>query len=531
MKKTILFGLLLLMMTACGKEEVANPSMQPGHALKATLEEQNATRTYMGSDYKFYWHGGDRFKLYSTEREYAYYFTGSTGERTGLFYLADGATYGDDIYGRSVAVYPEYLISNGETVTADSFTADEKGVPVWLETYCPREMNGEVLTAERNAMVAVNSSIDEELHFKNIQGYLMLQLYGKNLSITAVEVADNNPYNTAGLGGNYWLKIAEDGTPVLTPMSEDEGGKLYNTAQIYYDEPLPLATTANEATPILFALPPVTLKDGFTLTVHTSDDRVFRFSTYKPVEIERNTILPMKALEVVPVEEHFIGVKNDGVVAIPAEESVFSFDTYCYMHSADFNLCQPVCQARVVGDVNWLTLLSEDGVHFTYKAEANDTMEPRTAVIYLTESSGSSSYFNVTQGGGCNEEFSIVGTWRTSYTRYEAYFGGEMNQGESTPDDSYYEILRFNEDGTGQSEEVSVWDDETYTDIYDFSYTYSNGILTIYEGDGDVYSTLIEEADEFGFAQFSFLCYGVDALTNTVAEYQKQWDYYYRVKE
>lgn len=530
MKKTILFGLLLMLMTACGKEEVANPSMASSHALKATLEEQDATRTYMGGDYKFYWHGGDRIKIYTAESEYAYYFTGSTGDRTGLFYMDEGASYGDDIYGRSVAVYPEYLIPNSHAVTADSFTADEKGVPIWLETYSNREGNGELLASETNAMVAVHNNIDEDLYFKNIQGYLMLQLYGEDVSVGSIEVADNNPY-TAGLGGDYWLKIAEDGTPVVTPMTDEEGGKVYSSAQIYYEEPLQLGATADEATPILLALPPVTLADGFTLNVRTSDGSIFRFSTYKPVEIERNTILPMKALKVVPVEEHFIATKDDGEVAIPVEESVFSFDTYCYMHSEDFDFCQPVCQARVVGEVDWLTLLAEDGVHFTFKAEANPMMEPRSAVIYITESSGSSSYYTVTQSGGCNEQFSIVGTWHSSYSRYEECFGGEVNRGEYTPDESYYEILRFNADGTGQNEEVSTWGDETYTDIYDFNYTYSNGVLTIYEQDGDTYSSLIEDADEFGFAQYNFFCYKVDVLHNTVAEYGKLWDYYYKVEE
>lgn len=144
-----------------------------------------------------------------------------------------------------------------------------------------------------NSMIAVGkNSIDDNLHFKNLCGFLVIKLYG-NCLVKSIKLSAND--ENIMLAGSILLRVYSDG------VFEYGGWSTHKFNSVTLDcsnggEGVELSNDPDNPTEFWFALPAVTIEGGITIDITDGFDNVITKSTDKTVEITRNNIQPMAAL-------------------------------------------------------------------------------------------------------------------------------------------------------------------------------------------------------------------------------------------
>ena len=277
--------LFALLASSCSQDElIKSQSTSSTSKLFTASFEQNESRTYIENGNLLRWTEGDQISLFdgnTLNRQFQ--FDGETGDNAGTFSVVDKPNGTGNDLSANYAVYPY----------AKDFKITENGV---ITATLPAEQsyatNSFGLGA--NTMVAVTEDTDDTfLKFKNVCGYLKLQLYGNDVTVKSITVTGNNNDKLAGnatimpvYGGNPTISMADDATETITLDCGENGVKI--------------GSTAETATAFWMVVPPTTFEKGFTVTVSDIEERTFTQSTSKKVVIERNVINPMAALEVQP---------------------------------------------------------------------------------------------------------------------------------------------------------------------------------------------------------------------------------------
>lgn len=282
MKKIfILSALVSILFTGCDSfEENDNTIISSEKQLQADFADN--TRTYVENDKLLRWHEDDRLTVfYGNTLNDQYRFKGKTGDNSGTFALVPSGELGTgNTLSNIYAIYPynaDAKISD-DGIIAYSFPA--------TQNYAENSF-----AKDANTMVAVTNGIsDTYLSFRNVCGYLKLKLYG-NTSIKSIDIK-----------GNFGEKIAGAATITAT-YGEAPSFSMHSdateTITINCEEGTTLGTTAEDATVFWVVIPETTFKYGITITATSTDNKVFTKSTSNSVFIERNTPLPMSALEFV----------------------------------------------------------------------------------------------------------------------------------------------------------------------------------------------------------------------------------------
>lgn len=285
MKQLISIAFLLaLFVSGCFQEEM----VKNGQALKlpkvTAAFDQNGSRTYIENGNLLRWNENDQISFfYQYTFNSQYQFDGETGDNAGTFspinqMVGTGTPLDDHNY----AVYP---YASGIKIT-------ENGV---ITATLPSEQS----YAENsfglgdNTMVAITEDKNDTfLNFKNVGGYLMLRLYGEDVTVKTITLTGNSNEKLAGkatvtstYGGEPSVSMAAEATETIT-LDCGEG--------------VELGTSAETATPFWFVVPPTTFENGFTITVEDVNGGEFAKTTSKPIEIERNAVQPMAAFKVEP---------------------------------------------------------------------------------------------------------------------------------------------------------------------------------------------------------------------------------------
>ena len=281
MKKFILSITALLAVSCNNFSQVETPQ-------NATLEkgvytasfDQSLSRVYMDSELKLHWNSNDAISLFATTENCKYLFAGADGDVTGDFTPQQSGTTTGGALERSYALYP-YLQSS--TISADGVIETTLAA---VQSYAVGSMG-----QNSNAMVAVTeSSADNNLKFKNLCGYVAIQLYGENTTVQSVTLEGNGGET---LAGKATISAGYDKEPTVALSSSDS-----KSITIDCGQGVTLSTTAAQATEFYFVVPPVEFAQGFTITVTDTKGGKFTKSTNKKVVIERNIIQPMTAVEV-----------------------------------------------------------------------------------------------------------------------------------------------------------------------------------------------------------------------------------------
>ena len=137
-------------------------------------------------------------------------------------------------------------------------------------------------------MVAVTSGNEgSSLQFKNVAGFLKLELFGSGVVVKRIELGGNNNEKLAGTA----TVTAEYGSVPKIEMTASASEMV--VLDCGEGVRLTEATTA-----FWFALPEVELTEGFTVAIYDASGVSYVKSTTKSYTIERNTVQPMVALDV-----------------------------------------------------------------------------------------------------------------------------------------------------------------------------------------------------------------------------------------
>lgn len=315
MKKYIFSALCALALIACAKsdEDMVAVSAPAPETIYASFEEPT-TRTYVEQDKYLRWHAEDEISFFSTTYNLQYCFAGNTGDNNGSFTKVTTDLVTGNALANNYAVYP---------YAASTAISDEGVISVTLPATQAYAENS--FGRGANTMVAAtNGTMDNVLRFKNVGGYLKLQLYGTDVTVKSVALQGNKGEKIAG---EATITAAYGNDPVVT-MADTAT----DVVTIDCGEGVTLSNDATTPTTFWFVLPETTFAEGFTVTVTDPEGGTFEKSTSNSFTIDRNMIQPMKSLEVVIEEEStVVGPANneiwytstDGAVVTPERIATF----------------------------------------------------------------------------------------------------------------------------------------------------------------------------------------------------------------
>ncbi|MBE6207773.1 MAG: hypothetical protein E7132_03770 [Rikenellaceae bacterium] len=285
MKKWLLLAVVGLM-SACSKSDIEEVNTSIGAEspiFYASLEGSDETRTYLDENAYMRWTADDRVTIFFGEnynREFA--FTGETGSTAGSFnQKSTDGFYTAEKVTANYAVYPHQASTQLEVEgyfklslpATQSYAEDSFGL-------------------NANTMVAVTKTVDNRfLQFKNVCGYLKLNLYGANVTVKSITLTGNNEEPLAGAatvtptyGGDPSMAWAASGTTTSLTLDCGDGVKI--------------GATEAEATPFWLVVPPTTFTKGFTVTITDTAGNTFTKSSTSKQTITRNISKNMPAFEV-----------------------------------------------------------------------------------------------------------------------------------------------------------------------------------------------------------------------------------------
>lgn len=273
---------LAMLASGCAQEELQNDLLdsQGGRVFTASFE-QNETRTYLEEGSLLRWNAGDQIALFdgnTLNRKYK--FDGETGDNSGTFSIVSNPFGTGNDLDCHYAVCP---YASGVKIT-------ENGV---ITATLPAEQsyaeNSFGICA--NTMVAVTKDLDDTfLKFKNVGGYLKLQLYGDDIIVKSISLTGGGNEKIAGKASITPVFGQE---PVVTMSDDATSGIILNCG-----EGVKIGTTAESATAFWIVVPPTTFENGFVITITDINSETFTKSTSNEITVERNVIKPMKAFEV-----------------------------------------------------------------------------------------------------------------------------------------------------------------------------------------------------------------------------------------
>ena len=282
MRKIIwLVGFLGLMAISCVEEQQMNtPSFTDYPVFYAAIEESRVqdTRVYANNQLHVRWDAGDHISIFNKNTcnlEYA--FQGQTGDDSGEFRnVPNGSSFSGNPLDYVYAVYP---------YSESTSISDNGEITLTLPSEQPYRENSFGLGA--NTMIAVSD--DDDLMFKNLCGYLMLKLYGEDVTVTSISLRGNNGEK---LAGNCVVSLKQDGVPSAVLANDASTG-----ISITCDVSVRLGGTPESSTVFWFVVPPIAFNNGFQITI-SGDGGIFEKSTQNAITIERNKLYRMTPIEV-----------------------------------------------------------------------------------------------------------------------------------------------------------------------------------------------------------------------------------------
>lgn len=244
-------------------------------------------RTYVENKKSVLWHGGDNITyFYDFWHQAQYKYNGEDGVAAAEFTPVTAGTRGFEL-SRSYAVYP---FEAGASCVKDNGGVEKLQVyyPAEQQTYEPNSFG-----RGANVMVAAGKHpTDINLNFRNACGYLIIKLYGEDVTVKSIELTALGGEKIAGKG---LITATNDAAPEVEMT--DQG---ISAITLHCPNGVTLGADAAHATEFWFALPPTTFNEGFKIYVVPAKGMAFEMQTSKKVEITRNDIQPMAALQFKP---------------------------------------------------------------------------------------------------------------------------------------------------------------------------------------------------------------------------------------
>ena len=297
MKKLLYLFAALAIFSGCEQMEGLDQPVQGGTeenvgdlptVIYATVDDESAnvkTRTYADGK-TILWHGGDAISYIGPNAYRAkYQYDGEDGVASAEFTPKETGNVPSGAVKPAIpfAVYP--YNSGAYCKQVDGVNTLVVNFPT-VQNYAPNSFG-----RDANIMVGVGESADDiDFYFCNACGYLVIKLLGTDVAVKTIELTALGGEKLSGTG---YISASYGEAPVVTM---DDNAK--STVTLNCGEGVALnATTATE---FWFTLPPVTFNQGFKIHVTPTVGSAFEVQTSKRVEITRNDIQPMVALQFTP---------------------------------------------------------------------------------------------------------------------------------------------------------------------------------------------------------------------------------------
>lgn len=292
MRKLAPITLFLLALTACSpsldypllssaREEVAPEETVFYATLEGSGTPDPQTKVFADNQLKVLWNADDRisiFNLNTTNQQYK--FDGNDGANAGSFSVVPPLLSPGSDLSHIYAVYP---YREGTSVSGN-------GV---ISTEFPATQSYKENSFGIGANTMVSMSDDNQLMFRNVGSYLCLKLYGENYSVRSIILKGNRDNDT--LAGPICITLDANKIPSMH-FDKDRPG-LSNTITLTTETPVPLGAISSMAVHFWMVVPPVTLPNGFTVTIIDSEGGIHEKSTAKPITFERSHLSAMQPFE------------------------------------------------------------------------------------------------------------------------------------------------------------------------------------------------------------------------------------------
>ena len=287
MKRFFYLFVALLLPLSCQREtdivleEASGLNPERITTFYASVEEASPdTKVYADENLRLLWNADDRISIFNKSTyNFQFVFTGEDGDNAGGF---DEIPPSGFISGNSLDnVYAVYPYASGNKI-------NNAGSIITLSLPAEQAYREHSFGVGANTMVAATDG--SFLAFKNVGGYLVLRLYGDDVSVSRVTLQGNNGEKIAGkakvsVGINQLPSVTMDGAAT-------------ESVSVVCDPPVQIGSSATDYTEFWFVLPPVTFANGFTITVEDTLGGSFVKSTSKSFTITRSTRESMSALKV-----------------------------------------------------------------------------------------------------------------------------------------------------------------------------------------------------------------------------------------
>ncbi len=311
MKKLFISMAAMLAIVSCSKMQEATISVGSADDLTfKAIFEGNDSRVSISEDgggFKMAWSDDDEIAVYTriVKTKYAY------NPDTQVFTKAGQNTNAalEDYY---YAVYP--YVAASQNINAGKITLDMPSVQKYAE---------KSFGLGANTMVAIcpkpteASSEPMVLEFRNVAGYLRLNLYGDNVTVKSIELKGNNDESLAGQANTT---VTADAAPELTWVT-GRSSILLNCG-----DGVKIGSTAEDATEFWFVVPPTVFEEGFNIRVTDANGMVMKQSLDKKFEVSRNTVETMEPLKV-----EFANADSDLILDVQFNEDGTAVDNGKYM--------------------------------------------------------------------------------------------------------------------------------------------------------------------------------------------------------
>lgn len=301
MKKQTILAVAAAMLTACAQNDIQElPSTGSSHLYVTT--EQPETRIQLDDACRTVWTAGDEVSVfnYSTANE-RWRFDGQTGDTEGTLSKISG------VIGHNLvslyALYP-YCTTNRRTENTT------------LSATIPIEQIYSVNSYDPATNLMIGSGNKDEISFKNLLGWLRLEIVGNN-SVSKIMFQGNSNETLTG----KFLIFPEKLTLKSAPDETDKSGvKLYLNCK----ESVALSETP---TSFYFGVVPQTFSNGFTITIYGTDGSEMTVSTHKSISIRRNHIVPMSTITYlgdntsIPDNEIWYTSSNESILDLKTRKS------------------------------------------------------------------------------------------------------------------------------------------------------------------------------------------------------------------
>ena len=287
---------LLLILVGCTESSIEDNRTIVGNEEFYATFEGTGSRTYVDEQIRMRWNAEDKITIFKKNTyNRTFMFTGKTGANAGGFTqvsVDDDYWFGYDV-DYSYAVYP-HSAENALDETDLYLTVNMPTEQTYVE-------NSFGLNA--NTMVAISES--NQLVFKNVGSYLRVRLYGDYATISSITLTSKGD---EGIAGKAKIIPSMEGNPICEMTGTSKSICLTCT------EPVAISSDANTPTDFWIVVPPVTLANGFSITVENRSGNTQVYDVNQSFTFERNKYYDM-VREVEIKDTPTIHVENAGTLS------------------------------------------------------------------------------------------------------------------------------------------------------------------------------------------------------------------------